>query len=201
MDSIFCINTKEKTKFEIKKEVGERVFDFQSLKDSRILLLTEDGHLILQRIDGESQTSATLSTCKVQMENIPGICTQKIAVYPEEGLVAVCVDVYTKLSRVVLFKIKNNKLILKSTLDFRNLSLNYFEAFKFNQKKCRQLIISGISNYGNSMLYTFIIDKRNYKLLKLKEKVTGVHHPSELHQVDKNLLGVDEKGALFEISV
>lgn len=187
--------------FEIRKDVGARIFDFQSLKDSKLILLTEDGHLILQKLEEKSSSSRTLSSCKIQLENVPGICTQKIAVHPEEGLVAVCIDVYTKLSRVVFYKIQKEKLILKSTLDFRNLNVNYFEAFEFYQKNGRQMIVSGISNYGDSLLYTFVIDKRNYKLLQLKQKVTGTHHPSELHKVGNEMLGVDEKGALFEISI
>lgn len=199
MHKLFLLNTQSRVSFEITKISGERIFDYLTLPNDRILMLTEDGYLILKSINTKTKSSDFLYTKKIKFEKVQGKSTEKMVYCPHEGLVAVCINVYTHLSRILIFKIQKDEVILKSTIDFRNLSLNYFEALSFHKPKGRYIALSGFSNYKKSKLYTLILDKRSFKLLTLKENTTDLHHPSELHQIGDALLGVDDKGVKFEV--
>lgn len=199
MHMLYLLNTKSKESFEIGKDCGERIFDYLSLPKNRILMLTEDGYLILKSVDAKRKKSNLLNVKKIRFEKVQGKSTEKMVYCPEEGLIAVCINVYTHLSRILVFKIQKDKVILKSTIDFRNLNLNYLEALSFHKPKGRYIALSGFSNYKKSKLYTLVLDKRSFKLLNLKEKITDLHHPSELHRIGDALCGVDDKGVKFEV--
>lgn len=201
MHKLFSLNTKTKNVFEIDKKHGERIFDYLSLPKNKILMLTEDGYLILKKINNEGESSELIDYKKIKFEKLEGKSTEKMVYCPEEDIVAVCINVYTHLSRILLFRVTKNKLVLKSTLDFRDLKMNYFETLAFHKPQGRFIALSAFSNYKKSTLYTYVMDKKNFKLLMVKTKVTDVHHPSHLHRVGDKLLGVDEKGIKFEVSL
>lgn len=201
MNKLFSLNTKTKEVFEIEKHHGERIFDYISLPQNRVLMLTEDGYMIMKSIDGEKKNSRYLNMKKIKFRDMPGKSTEKMIYCQEENLVAVCINVYTRLSRILIFKVKKDKLELKSTFDFNNLDMNYLEAMSFHKTQGRFVTFSGLSNYKKSTLFTFVMDKSNYKLLLQKKFVTDAHHPSDLHLVEDKIMGVDERGVKFEISL
>lgn len=197
--SNFLFSLKNENLTKIEKNHGERIFDFESLTNSRLLLLTEDGYLILKKKEeGEWREK---SFKKINLGEVQGTCIDKIAICPEEKIVAVCVNNYTKISKILFFKIFKNKLVFKSSIDFSQLGVDYFEDLKFHnfEQNDRKLVLTGISNYTTTKFYTFVLDKRNFKLLKMHKKETELHHPSDLHQVEESLMGIDGKGYVFRV--
>lgn len=198
-ESLTSFDTKKNIFSNIENSPGERVFDFESLSQSRLLLLTEQGHLILKKKNFLNSHWEEVSKAKINLGDAQGTCCDKIAICPEEKMVAVCINTYTKLSKIVFFKIFKNQLVFKSVVDFPNLDFNYFEDLKFHKSENfkRNYVLTGLSNFTNTTICTLVIDKKNLKLLTLRKKNLELHHPCDLHQVEGDLVGIDGFGRLF----
>lgn len=198
---LVCYNTETNSSFHIYKKEGQDCDDFATLGQSRLLLLTEDGSLLLYHYDKVRKASRILSSFKMKFE--PGRNEKSItlAVCPKDEIVAVNTRVKSKhfLSKVLLFRIMNNYIEKISEVDLYDQKCKYFYAMNFHGYRKSLLILSALTSESKSKLFTFVYDGYVFEELRQKRKKTESNYPRKLQRVQNVLIGADNNGKLFKI--
>lgn len=200
--SIVCMNTRTKESFEIFNKTGGDCDDFHCLPGERVLLITEDGILILYKYNKREKKSE-LKTCK----KIPLLRNRNevaitLSVCPKNKIAAITTRVKTvySMSRLLLYSIKeDNQLEYKAEIDLYDRDTMYFCAMSFFNYVGDILILTGLTRQDNSILCTFIYDGESFWELVEKRMVTQAKNPRKLQLVGDEIIGADDFGKLIRI--
>lgn len=185
------------------KKEGEDCDDFETLSNSRVLLLTEDGNLLLYSYDKLRKSSRLLSSFKIKFLEKRNEKSITLSICPKDEMVAVNTRVKGKhyLSRVILFRIFNNFIEYVNEIDLYDQSFKYFYAMTFNNYRKNLLILSALTSESRAKLFTFTWDGFGFEELEHKRKSTDCNYPRKLQRINNFLIGADNCGKLFKIKL
>lgn len=200
--SIICMNTNNKQSFEIQKTLGADCDDFQCLPGGRVLMLTEDGFLILQEYSKEEETSEVITYKQIYLLKNRNEVAITLVVCPQNKIAAISTRVKTvySMSRLILYSIGEGSLDYKAEIDLYDRETKYFCAMSFYNYYNDNLILTGLTRQEKSILCTFLYDGENFKELVSKRIVTEAKNPRKLQLVGNEIIGADDYGKLIRIS-
>lgn len=200
--SMVCLNTEDcSSSFNIYIKEGQDCDDFETLSKGRLVVLTEEGSLLLYQYEKQRKVSRLLSSLDINLETERKEKSITLAICPKEQIIAINTRVKTKhtLSRVILFKIVNNVLEKFSQIDLYDQQFKYFYAMNFHGYRNQLLILSALTSESKSRLFTFVYDGHSFQELGMKRKKTESNYPRKLQRINNTLVGADNNGKLFKI--
>lgn len=200
--SIVCMDTSNKEFFEIDKVIGGDCDDFHCLPGEKVLLLTEDGFLILYEYNKREKSSKLLTYKKIPLFRNRNEVAITLSVCPRNKMVAITTRVKTvySMSRLILYSIEKDSLEYKAEIDLYDRETKYFCAMSFYNYFDDNLILTGLTRQENSILCTFLYDGENFRELVSKRVITEAKNPRKLQLVNNVIIGADDFGKLIRIS-
>ena len=204
--SIVVMNTLTREYFEIVRKVGEDCDDFYSLPGSRVIMLTEDGYLLMYKYDKQKMTSKLISKIHFKLSEERKEVAITMCVCPKNEIVAVVTRVKRlyHISRVFLFRIDDPRLekpniARMAELDLYDKSTIYFCAMTFYKYINNALILTGMTRDKNSKVITLIYDGKEFKEYHHLRAQTSAVNPRKIVMTGEDIIGADDLGKVFAI--
>ena len=199
--SIVCLNTKTKSTFTIPRYEGDDCDDFQSLPKSRVLILTENGMLILYHYNKDNGACGVVGKTQIEFIKERKEKSITLCVCPKGKVAAINTRVKGDhwISRVLVYEIDGSRIFLKSTVDLYDCKTKYFYAMNFHGYRRDLLILTGMTSESKSYLYTLVYFNGELTELSSKRKITQSNYPRKLQRIGTSLVGADNNGKLFKI--
>ena len=203
--SAISLGTKT-TEIEVEKNVGDFIRDFRLFgeEEDRVVSATEDGHIILYRLDYAEKSGEVVAHSKIELikdrEEQPrslSVCDQNQYVFVEirkNGDPYIC-------SRMMVFKITEDYLIKKATIDQSNENIGYKIALECYGYVGAHILWIGLSGNENGVAQVYDYDTESGLFRELEEKRVGHQEedPTKIHRLGDKFYYTGEEGKIMRL--
>ena len=198
---------KKEPELSVKKEFGLDIWDFRLYgKDqNQVVAVTEDGYIILYNFYFKHRLSYLLDKCKINLDDERDECATSVAVCERNEYIFV--DIAKRhfsplASRMVVFKISDEKLDLKASIDQFEGRIGWRFGFDCFGYFGSHIMLVGLS-WKRGRLQVFDYDTKEKVLRELEDKQVGhgERFPVKLNRLGDKFYYTGDFGKVMSLSV